>query len=202
MGFNGIKPMGSTGTLSLDIYIDNIVDTTTTESSVAAAAPEPAFPEPFQDLALLCRDLFASEPDHQILAAMVADCHQRALATTGQPATADEILYFARLRAQVIRKAPNIRNHIAVLRKALPECFTGPTFRAYRSAAIPKPDNSPNPELETKNFELWTRVSQRHNTPLGYDLKAISEDPELDELGREQARQMLERLGRYGSVGI
>lgn len=31
----------------------------------------------------------------------------------------------------------------------------------------------------------------------GYDLKAIAADPELDEKGREVARAMMGRVGRY-----
>jgi hypothetical protein len=88
-----------------------------------------------EDLAALCRDAFGVDPDRQTLASMVAECQENAIQTTGEPATGAEVLHFAAMRAEVMRKATNIRNHVAVLRKALPGCFTGPAYRAYRSAA-------------------------------------------------------------------
>lgn len=88
-----------------------------------------------EDLASLCRDSFGTEPDRHVLAAMVAECQEAAVQTTGEPARDAELLHFAAIRAEAIRSASHIRNHLAVLRKSLPGCFTGPAYRAYRSAA-------------------------------------------------------------------
>jgi len=195
MGASGLKPMGLTGTPSKDINKDTIVDTTTTSS-----AP------PYEQLSTICREAFGAEPDQQILTDMVAACHEKALQTTGQPATEEELLYFATMRAQVIRKAPNIRNHIAVLRKALPECFVGAAFRAYRSAAVAKlvaVDVPTDIDAESKiRQRLWTEISERHKTAQGFDMNAIAEDPDLDGVGKLQAKEMLERLGRFTDTGL
>lgn len=51
-------------------------------------------------------------------------------------------------------------------------------------------------------FALWDRVSIRHKGELGFDMKAIAADPELDEAGKKQAEGMMERLGRYTAAGL
>ena len=84
-------------------------------------------------LAQLCRAAFQTEPDRATLEAMVAACRRRAVQSTGTPATAAEILYFTRLRADVIGHSANIRNHLAVLARSVPECFTGPVLLAHRA---------------------------------------------------------------------
>jgi hypothetical protein len=117
----------------------------------------------------------------------------------------------------VILRSPNIRNHLAVLRKAVPECFLGESFRAYRTAAAQRRQKPAEEEQRTDaertrrdreaaeaeaRYALWTRISQAHRGEQGYDLQAIAEDPELDEQGRQQARSLMERLGRYSRSGL
>ncbi len=116
------------------------------------------------------------------------------------------MLYFATMRAEVIRKAPNIRNHIAVLRKALPECFVGVAFRAYRSATVAKliaVDVPTDVDVDSEiRQRLWTKISERHKTAQGFDMNAIAEDPDLDGVGKLQAKEMLQRLGRFTATGL
>ena len=87
-------------------------------------------------LAAAIRAALGIDPGHPLLAGMIAACHRNALATTGQGATEDELLYFTQSKAQALARAPNIRNHLAVLTRAVPVCFLGEAFRAYRAAAL------------------------------------------------------------------
>lgn len=86
-------------------------------------------------LAAVIHEALRVTPDDDLLAGMIAACHRNALASTGEAATEDELLYFTATKAQVIARASNIRNHLAVLRKAVPDCFLGESFRAYRAAS-------------------------------------------------------------------
>jgi hypothetical protein len=137
--------------------------------------------------------------------------------TTGEPASDDELLYFTRTKARIIAESTNIRNHVAVLRKAVPECFIGEAFAAFRIANRARRDQAEG-ELERlerelaerdaglsekeARFALWDRVSARHKGNSGYDMRAIAEDPELDEAGKRQAEGMIERLGRFTAAGL
>lgn len=73
-------------------------------------------------------------PADDVLTGLIAACHQNAIETTGQPAWEEELIYFTATKAQALARAPNIRNHLAVLRRTVPECFLGEPFRAYRAA--------------------------------------------------------------------
>ena len=54
---------------------------------------------------------------------------------------------------------------------------------------------------EARGAELrharWTEISERHPGERGYDMQAIADGPSLDEQAREQARGMIQRLGRF-----
>lgn len=78
--------------------------------------------KPMETLAQVCQAEFGVEPDPADLAALIEECRQRAQAS-GSPLTEPELVYFAESKARVIARASNIRNHFAVWRKALPECF-------------------------------------------------------------------------------
>lgn len=78
--------------------------------------------KPMDALAQICRTEFGTDPDPGDLAAIVEECRQRARAS-GSALTEPELIYFAESKARVIARASNIRNHFAVWRKALPECF-------------------------------------------------------------------------------
>jgi hypothetical protein len=88
---------------------------------------------PYDELTELCRAAFRAEPERALLESMVEACHRQALQSTGMPATAGEILYFVRLRADVIGHSANIRNHLAVLARSVPECFSGQALLAHRA---------------------------------------------------------------------
>jgi hypothetical protein len=127
------------------------------------------------------------------------------------------LIYFTASKASILSRTPNIRNHLAVLRKAVPECFLGETFRAYRLAAEAQKQKQSREEQDQQNrkaelerstkeeqarYALWSDVSEQHRTEQGYDMQAILNDPDLDDRGREQARGILQRLGRYTRSGI
>jgi predicted transcriptional regulator len=205
MGLGGSKPMGSSGPLSLDIYLGSKNrQTTTTEGLVAALAEE-------------VRQILGREADSALLIGMVEACHEHALETTGEPASHDEVMYFTTTKARIIVQSANIRNHLAVLRKAVPECFLGEAFQAFRAANLARREQAEG-ELERlerelaerdfglsekeARFALWDRVSSRHKGETGYDMRAIAEDPELDEAGKRQAEGMIERLGRFTAAGL
>ena len=148
---------------------------------------------------------------------MVDACHEHALETTSELASDDEVMYFTTTKAKIIAQSTNIRNHLAVLRKAVPECFVGEAFKAFRIANRARKEQAEGelerlerelaerePEVSEKEarFALWDRVSMRHKGENGYDMRAILEDPELDEAGKSQARGMIERLGRYTAAGL
>ena len=205
MGFDLQKPMGSAGSPSLlGIYKGSEERQTTSPSTFAA-------------LVRSIQDAFGTAPDHLLLTLIVEGCHLNAITTTGEPATEEELLYFTASKARVIAKSPNIRNHLAVLRKAVPECFLGESFRAYRAAAALRKQRQTDAEQRSgaeqaqrqreaeeaeARYALWARVSEAHKDEHGYDMQAIAGDPALDEQGREQARRLLERLGRYTRSGL
>jgi hypothetical protein len=197
--------MGFAGTVSLGSYSDSKNRQTTTSPSVLAA------------LVKCIQDALGVEPDHALLTGIVEACHQNAIQTTGEPANDEELLYFTGSKARVIFKAPNIRNHLAVLRKAVPECFLGESFRAYRAAVAFRRQKLSEEEQRTDaeraqrqresdeaeaRYALWARISETHKDERGYDLQAIAADPELDDLGKQQAKRLLERLGRYTRSGL
>ena len=105
------------------------------DPNAPADGTTPLSPTTSKLLASAIRQSLGAEPDEALLSGMVAACHENALAATGEAAEEAELLYFTQAKAQVLAGAPNIRNHLAVLRKAVPECFSGDTFRAYRAAA-------------------------------------------------------------------
>lgn len=206
MGLEVSKPMGSGGTVSLDNFTDSKNRQTTTTS-----------PSTFTALVRCIREALGVEPDTALLSGIIESCHQNAILTTGEPAGEEELLYFTNSKARVIFRAPNIRNHLAVLRKAVPECFLGESFRAYRAAVALRKQKLSEEEQRTDTeraqreresaeaearYDLWARISESHKDERGYDMQAIAADPNLDELGRQQARRLLERLGRYTRSGL
>jgi len=205
MGASGSKPMGASGPLSIGIYKGSKErQTTTTDASRG---------ELIAALADRVREALGREADSALLEGMVEACHQHAIQTTGEPASEDELLYFTTTKARTIVQSTNIRNHLAVLRKAVPECFLGEAFEAFRMANRARKEQAAGEltRLETErmeeaakqaHFSLWDRVSARHKSEIGYDMRAIADDPELDEAGKRQAKGMMERLGRFTVSGL
>ena len=205
MGLDVSKPMGSGGTPSIGSCTDNKNRQTTTSPATFAA------------LVRCIQDALGVEPDTALLTGIIEACHQNALLTTGEPAGEEELLYFTGSKARVIFRAPNIRNHLAVLRKAVPECFLGESFRAYRAAVALRRQKLTEEEQRTDTdraqrqresteaearYAVWARISEDHKDERGYDMQAIAADPNLDDLGKQQARRLLERLGRYTRSGL
>jgi len=205
MGPDVSKPMGFAGTVSLGTFTDSKNRQTSSSPAVYAA------------LVRSIHDALGVEPDHTLLTGIVEACHENATLTTGEPATEEELLYFTGSKARVIFRAPNIRNHLAVLRKAVPECFLGESFRAYRAAAALRRQKLVEDEQRTDaeraqrqretteseaRYALWSRISEAHKDERGYDLQAIASDPDLDDLGRQQAKRLMDRLGRYSRSGL
>ncbi len=203
MGSGGSKPMGASGPPSIDNLIDNSIRQTTTTTYAA--------------LVDSIKEGLGVEPDEALLGKMIAACHRNALDTTSEVATDEELIYFTATKARVLARAANIRNHLAVLRKAVPECFLGETFRAYRAASVARKKKAIEHEQRAENerlafereraeqeaqYALWATVSERHRGERGYDMREIADDEELDDRGKQQARGMLERLGRFTRSGL
>jgi hypothetical protein len=197
--------MGPGGTISLGSLKDSKNRQTTTSPATLSA------------LIKTVQDILGVEPDNALLTGILDACHQNSIQTTGEPATDEELLYFTGSKARVILRSPNIRNHLAVLRKAVPECFLGESFQAYRTAAAFRKQKSGDDEQRNEaeraqrareateaeaRYALWGRISEQHRDERGYDMQAIAEDPNLDDLGKQQARRLLERLGRYTRSGL
>lgn len=205
MGASGLKPMGASGPLSLGIYSGSKERQTTTSQI------------DLRPLAEAVREILGREADSGLLSALVDACDRHALETTGEGATEDEVMYFTTTKARIIAQSTNIRNHLAVLRKAVPECFLGEGFQAFRIAKRAQKEQAEgelerlereladkNLEVEEKQarFALWDRVSARHKGEASYDMRAIADDPELDEAGKRQAEGMMDRLGRFTASGL
>jgi len=205
MGPGGSKPMGSSGPLSLGIYLGSKNRQTSSTETLLPA------------LAEAVREILGREGDSSLLEGMVEACHEHAMETTGEGASDDEVMYFTTTKARIIAQSTNIRNHLAVLRKAVPECFVGEAFQVFRVANRARRAQAEGElerlerELAERNegldekaarFALWDRVSARHKGETGYDMRAIAEDPELDEAGKKQAEGMMERLGRFTAAGL
>ena len=204
MGLDVSKPMGLGGTpILIGIKLD--IKTTTTS------------PGTYAGLVKCIQEALAVEPDNTILTGMIEACHRNAIDTTGEPANEEDLIYFTTSKARVISRAPNIRNHLAVLRKAVPECFLGESFRAYRAAAALRRQKLTEGEQRSEaeraqrqreaaeaeaRYALWARISEIHKGERGYDMQAIASDPDLDDLGRQQANRLMERLGRFTPSGL
>lgn len=78
--------------------------------------------------------------------------------------------------------------------------------RRLFATSVPTPVSlgvkDPKVKEQERRFALWDRVCHRHETELGYDMRAIADDPELDSGGREQALGMIQRLGRFTKVPL
>jgi hypothetical protein len=201
--------MGASGPLSLGIYSGS--------KNRQTSSPETVSPALLAALAGTVREILRREGDSALLTSMVEACHEHAIESTGEPASDDEVMYFTTTKARIIAESTNIRNHVAVLRKAVPECFVGEAFVAFRIANSARKDEVEG-ELERlerelaerdlgfsekeARFALWDRVSARHKGESGYDMRAIAEDPELDQAGKRQAQGMMERLGRFTAAGL
>jgi len=195
--FASIKPMGRGGTSSIEIK----------EDSGLRHTSAPAYA---QVLAVI-RGVLRAEPDTALVDAMIADCHRNAAEATGEPARDAELLHFVQAKARVLAASPNIRNHLAVLRKALPACFAGEAFRIFRKASDQRTDRDEGPadravaeynQTLEQDTSLWTAISERHRAGSAYDMQAIAEDPELNDKGRRIAQEILKRLGRYTPIGL
>ncbi len=156
-------------------------------------------------------------PDEPLLKALVDECRQRACLTDGESASDAEILQFTEMKIRVLRHASTLRNPLAVLRRAVPECFIGQPLMEHRAAERARKgreleelrqyeaslyDQDEESRSEDERLSLWERISGLHRTPQGYDLRAIAEDPELDEHGRTVALERMRRLGRFAPRGL
>lgn len=156
-------------------------------------------------------------PDEPLLKALVEECRQRARSTDGEPASDAEILQFTEMKIRVLRHASTLRNPLAVLRRAVPECFIGQPLMEHRAAERARKgreleelrryeaslyEQDEESKSENERLSLWERISGLHRSAEGYDLRAIAEDPELDEHGRTVALERMRRLGRFAPRGL
>jgi hypothetical protein len=86
-------------------------------------------------LSAIVQEFLGLSAEEVFLASMVAQCHENATITTGEPATDMELQYFTEVKARGIVQSANIRNHLSVLQKAVPSCFLGESFRIFRQTA-------------------------------------------------------------------
>jgi predicted transcriptional regulator len=195
VGAGAPRPLGAGAISSIDIELE--AEKRQTSSATYAA------------IVAAIRDGFGVEADSSLVDAMLTECHRNAVATTGTEASDAELVYFAQSKVRALAGARNIRNHVAVLRRALPECFQGEAFRIYRKlagrrmeAAEVRPETESAQTATESKLERWTRISERHRDKMGYDLKAIAADAEMDDDGRRVALGMAARVGRYSRTGV
>ena len=191
--------MGSGGTVSIGIQEDNLTRHTS--------------PPAYASLLAIIRNTLRAEADSALMDSMISECHQKAIESTGEPARDDELLYFVQSKARTLANAPNIRNHLAVLRKAVPYCFSGEAFRIFRQVAQQRAAEVPAEpeenralieynEAVSRESALWTEISERHREGSRYDMQAIALDPDLNAKGQSIALEMIKRLGRYTPSGL
>jgi len=156
-------------------------------------------------------------PDEPLLKALVEECRQKARLTDGEPASDEEILQFTEMKIRVLRHASKLRNPLAVLKSAVPECFIGQPLVEHRAAERARKgreleelrryeasldEQDEDSKSENERLSDWERISGRHRTSQGYDLRAIAQDPELDEHGRAVALEKMRHLGRFAPRGL
>ena len=137
---------------------------------------------------------------------LVANCCRVA-----QDATIDEIVHFTRLKQkQLLRGHKGVDNPVGLLLTAVPKCFEPDSLNRYRSEiqSTPSSDTGRQEDLIREaaqaeaRYTLWTQISEAHKDEHGYDMQAIADDPQLDDKGREQAKRLIERLGRFTKSGL
>jgi hypothetical protein len=170
-----------------------------------------------RQLARVINDAFGSPIDEALLRAMVETCHQSSIATIGEPAPDEVLIKIVTEKSREVSQQPNLLYPKKVLVKAVTASFVGVPYEAYvedvinqqmahaqakeREAEIEAARNREAAEAEAR-YEVWSRICDRHKTDQGYDMKAIAEDPEMDEKGREVARAQMERLGRFSQAPL
>lgn len=93
----------------------------------------------------------------------------------------------------------------------------GESFQAYRLASTARKQKVGEREQRQENDRLerdraarqeewqharWSEISEKYRDARGYDMRAIANDPDLDELGKQRARGMIERLGYFTQTGL
>lgn len=200
MGAASSEPMGANGAVSIDIPFE--------------AEKRQTTPSTYAAIVAAIQEGFGVEPDSGLMEYVLNECHRNAIEATGEPATDAELVYFAQSKVRSLAGARNIRNHLAVLRRALPECFSGEAFRVYRriaaerrqaaegAAVVVTPARAAAEAATEEKLARWTAISERYKTERGYDLLAIAIDPDMDEEGRLVATRMAARVGRFGKSGV
>ncbi len=137
---------------------------------------------------------------------LIANCRRVA-----EDATIDEIAHFTRLKQkQLLRGNKGIDNPVGLLLTAVPKCFEPESLSRYRSEVQSTTSVSTGQQEDIireaaeaeARYCLWTQISEAHKDEHGYDMQAIADDPQLDEKGREQAKRLIERLGRFTKSGL
>ncbi len=109
-----------------------------------------------------------------------------------------------------MRGNKGIDNPVGLLLTAVPKCFEPESLSRYRSEVQSTTSVSTGQQEDIireaaeaeARYCLWTQISEAHKDEHGYDMQAIADDPQLDEKGREQAKRLIERLGRFTKSGL
>jgi hypothetical protein len=124
---------------------------------------------------------YGHEPDQRLLERLADGCIRNAIASTGEPATIDEIAYFTDQKLKTIARDPNIRSPLALLATVVPRCFEGESFRLYREAERKrKTEEAERDAAAQAELAAWRREQE-----------SILADPNASEEERELARQVL-----------
>jgi hypothetical protein len=215
----GTPAVGATPTVGV---LPTVVDApsvggTPTVGAAVASPLSPADLTTFRSLARIIQEAFGSPIDDLLLRSLIDNCHRNSTATVGEPASEAALMYFVSAKASEICRQPNTLYPKKVLAKAVAECFLGETYRVYVEDAIAQQhEETERTARQARDADLraqemaeqearharWEQICENHKTEQGYDMKAIAEDPDLNERGREVACEMIRRVGRFSQIGL
>jgi hypothetical protein len=114
--------------------------------------------------------------DDASAADLVDVCRQKAA-----DATADELAYFVRLKADLMFRMGTVKSPMGFLKTAVPRCFEGESFRQYRETEARRREATEREQAAREEDERRFREEQQ----------AILEDPKASEEERRIAREYL-----------
>jgi len=114
--------------------------------------------------------------DDASAADLVDACRQKA-----SDATADELAYFVRLKADLMFRMGTVKSPIGFLKTAVPRCFEGESFRQYRETEARRKEAAEREQAAREEDERRFRDEQQ----------AILDNPKASEDERRIAREYL-----------
>jgi len=114
--------------------------------------------------------------DDASAADLVGACRQKA-----PDASADELAYFVRLKADLMFRMGTVKSPMGFLKTAVPRCFEGESFRQYRETEARRREAAQREEAAREEEERRFREEQQ----------AIANDPKASDEERRIAREYL-----------